>query len=659
MTAHVLRPGIRLGVYPQRQQSHEEGIEQLGAKWLSRSAHALSWRKYRRSHVVAQVRLAGEGLEQLEPDALQRRCEELRYALLRDGLKDHLMVRSFALIAEHAQRTLDMCYYDAQLFGAWVIANGNMAEMATGEGKTFTATLAAATAAMAGIPVHIITTNEYLAERDAVSMAPLYEALGLRVAAVVEAMDTDAKREAYRADVVYCTNKQVAFDYLRDRLISRNESGLLSLKFSQANLEHQLVLRGLCFAIVDEADSVLIDEARTPLILSREHEDDSQQKIYEQALALAADMEKNSQYRLFEREQKLELTAEGKQWLSERVQSMPGLWQGQRHREFLVHQALCALYLFKLDAHYLVRDGKIEIIDKNTGRTMADRSWQRGLHQMIECKEACEMSGRRETLASISYQRFFRRYLRLGGMSGTLKQVAGEMAEVYQQRVIAVPTHRPCLRVDRGIRLFRRASDKWIAVITELESIHTTGQPVLVGTGSVHDSELLGAFLVRKGIEHRVLNARQDSEEAQIVAQAGQRSQITIATGMAGRGTDIELGEGVAALGGLHVINTQCHEEFRVDRQLYGRCARQGDPGSVQTMVSLSDALLQDFYPGKLRAWLDKYLNEGRSMPQGLVKRLVRLSQKMMAKRYQLERKDVMQMDEKLGKLLAYTGPQE
>ncbi|MDX1736524.1 MAG: hypothetical protein R3228_19250, partial [Halioglobus sp.] len=449
MSAGLLRPGISRGVYPQRLEASPGLLERTGRQWLDRAV-AYSRRKYSLRRVAVRVDRAARGLDHVDDETLGTLLQGVRYELLREGLAELPVLRAFAMVREYAARTLGMRHYDEQLFGAWVIVNGAMAEMATGEGKSLTATLAAATAALAGIPVHVITTNEYLAQRDAREMRPLYEALGLSVVAVVESMNTPDKEAAYRSDIVYCTNKQVAFDYLRDRLISRNEAGPLSLRFSRAQLEHQLVLRGLCFAIIDESDSVLIDEARTPLILSREHEDPSQQAIVEQALAFARAMEDSRHYRLLPRENSVELTEQGRDWLSRQREGMEGVWAARRHTEFLVHQALCALHLYARDDHYLVREGKVEIIDRNTGRTMADRSWQRGLHQMIECKEGLDMTGYRETLASISYQRFFRRYLRLGGMSGTLEQVGGEMRSVYQQGVIAVPTHRPCLRRDQG-----------------------------------------------------------------------------------------------------------------------------------------------------------------------------------------------------------------
>lgn len=654
----VLRPGTRLGVYPQRLETTAGGFERVGAEWLDRMLHRASWRKYSLARVAAQVAQEGRCLVDLDDAGLQVCREKLRYELLRDGLEEALVFRAFALLREYAGRTLGMRHFDVQLLGAWAIVGGNMAEMATGEGKSLTATLAAATAALAGIPVHVITTNEYLAQRDARQMQPLYQAMGLDVAVVLEKMDSAAKRQAYRADIVYCTNKQVAFDYLRDRLVARNESGRLALQFGQANTREQLVLRGLCFAIVDEADSVLIDEARTPLILSREHQDDSQLEIYRQALAVAETLQAKQHYLLLPREHRLELTDAGREVVYEAVQELGGIWSGRRHSQFLVHQALCARHLYQRDLHYLVRAGRVEIIDQNTGRTMTDRSWQQGLHQMIECKEGCALTGQRETLASISYQRFFRRYLRLGGMSGTLSQVAAELRSIYSQRVIPVPLHQPCARRELGYRLCRRSQEKWLAVMERIVAVHATGQPVLVGTCSVRDSELLSVFLGHRKLPHQLLNARQDDAEARIIAEAGQRGRITIATNMAGRGTDIKIGPGVAELGGLHVINAECHGEYRVDRQLIGRCARQGDPGSSETIACLHDALVQSTCPGWLRRLLGAYLGR-RELASWQARGLLRLAQGVMARRHRAMRREVMQMDEKLSKMLAYTGPQD
>lgn len=659
MSVNALRPGARLGIYPQRQEEPAGELERVGRAVLSWINDRATRGKYRLAYVASRVERAAQGLDSLDAAELNLVIAKVAADLQRDGLSDTRILQSFALIRELSTRVLAMRHYDVQLLGAWIMIHGNMAEMATGEGKSLTATLAAATAAMAGIPVHVVTTNEYLAMRDAEEMRPLYEGLGLSVAAVLEEMDSDAKRKVYASDVVYCTNKQIAFDYLRDRLVLRNAHGQLSTKFSPANQSGQLLLRGLCFAIIDEADSVLIDEARTPLILSREHDDPDQEAIYQQALSLAERLLEDEHYKLLPRENRLSLTAAGQEWLSQELQGAEGIWSGQRRAQQLVHQALCALHLYQRDRHYLVRDDQVLIIDRNTGRIMADRTWQRGLHQMVECKEGCAMTGQRETLSSISYQRFFGRYLRLGGMSGTLGQVRREMRSVYQTRVVAVPTHVPSRRVDKGFTLHRREFEKWLAVLAEVVKVHARGQPVLLGTGSVHDSELLGSLLTRRKLPHRVLNARQDSLEAKIVARAGRRGQITIATNMAGRGTDIKLGEGVADLGGLHVIVSDCHDEYRVDRQLCGRSARQGDPGSVSTHASLNDPLMQLFYPTVMRRLIAGCMGKSQSLGARSSRLVVRLAQALLSARYRGERRDVMRNDEIMGKMLAYTGKRE
>ncbi|MFK7977697.1 MAG: DEAD/DEAH box helicase [Halioglobus sp.] len=659
MTANALRQGARLGVYPQRDDEFLEPLEKFGQRVRQRLRDDLTRRDYSLNKVAGTIRNYAEPLALLDDEALQQRRDAITYNLAQHGLEDDLIHRAFALVSEYARRSLHMRYYDVQLFGAWAIVKGNCAQMATGEGKTFTASLAAATAALAGIPVHVITTNEYLAQRDAQEMAPLYQALGLSVNTVLETMQAAEKRGIYKHDIVYCTNKQVAFDYLRDRMLTRDANGRVSLKFSAAHQNEQLVLRGLCFGIVDEADSVLIDEARTPLILSREHRDDSQQEIYQDALALAKRMQADKHYVLHTAEHRLHLTESGKHWLEQETTGLTGIWAGTRHSEFLVHQALCALHLFLRDRQYLVRDNNVEIIDANTGRTMADRSWQKGLQQMVECKEGCAMTGQRETLAGISYQRFFSRYLYLGGMSGTLGPCKDELRSVYGQRVINVPTHRPNQRNDKGITLHLRTTDKWLAVAKQVKRIHRRGRPVLVGTASLRESELLTTFLQRQELQPTVLNARQDEGEAEIVAQAGEYQQITVATNMAGRGTDIKLGSGVAEVGGLHVISTSCHEEQRVDQQLMGRCARQGDPGSTETHISLEDPLLVNFYPPKVMALLTRAVASKGTLPQWLIRRLVRSAQYGAARRHRLERLDVMALQEKLEQLLAFSGSQE
>ncbi len=648
IAAKALRPGSQLGIYPQRLERRSGRFDRAAEAMVGRFRDLSRSRRYRLGYVEEKVRAAAEKTGELSLEEISARLPDLRYRLHREGLVDELVWESFALIRAAAALTLGKQHYATQLLGGWIILNGNMAEMDTGEGKSLTATLPAIVAALAGVPVHVVTSNEYLAARDAEEMAPLYNALGVSVRVALEAMDTRERREAYAADVVYVTNQQLVFDYLRDRLASPAAPGRLSMKFSEGN---ELSLRGLCFAILDEADSVLIDEARTPLILSRDIEDATRERIYSQALEVADALQVGEHFEL--RGSDVLLTAAGRDAADRLAEPLQGLFSGRRHREFLVKQALVARHLLRRDHHYLVRNDKVEIIDQNTGRVMADRSWQLGLHQMVECKEGCPVTGQRETLASISYQKFFRRYLHLGGMSGTLRQVRRELRSTYGLGTIRVPNHRKNQRRQRGYTVYPRAQDKWLAVLNQVVDVHRSGQPVLVGTCSLYDSDLIGRLFSRRRLPHRILNARQDRSEADVVAEAGGRGQVTVATNMAGRGTDIKLGDGVDSVGGLHVIAAECNPEFRVDRQLFGRCARQGDPGSCEAILSLEDRLLAEYYPGWLLRWL-----AGRNKPLSgwRARWLVRFPQWSNSVRFRQQRDDLMLVDENLGKTLAYSG---
>jgi preprotein translocase subunit SecA len=415
------------------------------------------------------------------------------------------------------------------------------------------------------------------------------------------------------------------------------------------------LLRGLCFAILDEADSVLIDEARVPLIISHKDERDDQETLYREALELAADLEHQRDFRLDPVRREIELTDAGKDRLAERAIGMGALWSGSRRREELVRQALFAREFLIRDQHYLVKDGKIQIIDEYTGRLMPDRSWERGLHQLVETKEGCEVTAQAETLARISYQRFFRRYLRLSGMTGTAREVAGELWSVYRLNLVTVPTNRPLRRIEHSGRVFRKAAAKWGAVVERICKLSSEGRPVLVGTTSVGASEHLSALLTARGVRHQILNARQDQEEAETIANAGQAGTVTVATNMAGRGTDIKLGDRVADSGGLHVIATERHEAGRIDRQLYGRCGRQGDPGSYQYIVSLED----DLVAKNSWRWLARLIPGTAKGTAFFGALIVNLSQRGAEGRYAKIRRRLLKLDEQVGKMLAFSGRME
>jgi len=657
-----LRPGIAQGFYPERSESSESWLDRsvdglLAA--LNRFGLRLANRRRSFADAVHEHGAALEGRSELE---LNERIQELRQMLALSGLVDEVIAPTFAAIREVSRRTLGVAHYDVQLLAGWAMINGRLAEMQTGEGKTLSATLPAATAALAGIPVHVISVNDYLVQRDADAMRPIYQALGLSVGTVTEKMTQAAQRQAaYECDVTYVTGKQVAFDYLKDGLQRRHQKSRLAGHIARLQgdaMQQVLLLRGLCFAVVDEADSVLIDEARTPLILSGPAGPSNWEPTYRQAMELASALEEGSDFCLQPRKQTLEFTERGRRRLEELAAPLEGLWAGPNRREEWVEKALRAVHLFLKDRHYLVRGGKVEIIDQPTGRAAPDRSWERGLHQMIEIKEGCPLSPENVTLARISYQQFFRRYLRLSGMTGTAREVASELWSVYRLNTVTIPTRLPVQRRSLGTRLFASSDARWEAVADRVRELQGIGRPVLVGTASVEASEQLGALLAERGLPHRVLNARQDDQEAAIVAGAGRRGRITVATNMAGRGTDIELGPGVIESGGLHVIATQRSEARRIDRQLFGRCGRQGDPGSYEEILSLEDDSLGAFFPAGLRRFLSNRCSASANAT-GWMKFLTRVPQRAEEKRHAQVRQGLMAMEEYLGQLLAFSGPGE
>ena len=597
------------------------------------------------------------------------RCRAL---LRRHGLTGAAVAPTLALLRETAHRTLGQRPYDVQLLGAWALLQGRLAEMATGEGKSLTAALAVACAALARKPVHLVTVNDYLASRDASAMATFYAALGLRVGTVVQGQDPAARRAAYRCDITYCSNKEFAFDYLKDRVTLAAGGGRLPMAVAAlaGARPAPLLLRGLHFVIVDEADSVFVDEARTPLILSANVDDSDQRALSQRcavALALAGQMVAELHYRLDRAARRVSLTPAGEAALAERPRARAGasdgnadpVWASARGRREQVLQALNATLLYQRDQHYLVtgREGKVVIVDEATGRQMPDRSWEAGLHQMIEAKEGLALTPRRVTLARITYQRLFRRCLVLAGMTGTGHEVADELWQVYRLRTVAIPLHRPSQRLIRPPRLLADAAAKWAAVAAVVrEEALVRGRPVLIGTRSVDASEQLSRVLTAAGLQHALLNARQDADEAVLIADAGQAGRVTVATNMAGRGTDIRLGPGVAEAGGLHVILTECHASARIDRQLFGRGARQGDAGSAEMILAADDELLRTEAALAL-AWLRT--RWGAAAPPWAIHAVCRLAQARAGWRDARQRRATLRQDERLDRMLAFTGTAE
>jgi preprotein translocase subunit SecA len=496
------------------------------------------------------------------------------------------MAETLAAVAEVAARELGQRPHSAQLFAARAMLDEQLAEMATGEGKTLAAALTAAAAALARVPVHVITVNDYLARRDGERLRPLYAWLGLTTGVVTQEMDPQARRAAYACDITYCTAKELVFDYLRDALARGSDAGTLHERIAP----RLTVLRGLCMAVIDEADSVLIDEACVPFVLSRSHGDRETLEHCRRALAVAATLTPRRDFVLQPDERSAELTPAGRQKLDSAANACDGLWSVQRYREEVVALAVSALHVLRSDRDYLVRSGRIEVIDPTTGRTAPGRSWSRGLHQMIELKEGCAPTPRAESAAQITYQRFFSRYLRLCGMSGTLAEGRRELRRVYGLAVARVPPRRPSRRSVLATRVFARAEARWTYVAQRARELAAAGRAVLIGTDSVADSQALAGQLQDCGIAHAVLNARHDRAEAEIVARAGEAGRVTVATSMAGRGTDIELDPSALARGGLHVILCQANASRRIDLQFLGRCARRGEAGSCETLYCAQDA---------------------------------------------------------------------
>lgn len=582
-------------LYPEKEsERHANKLEAWGTaalRWLGRKRREPLSRARR---IVSRVHREARLTDALDLAGVRSRADEIAFELRCHGMTLASAARAFALVRQAGRLALGKAHFDVQLLGGWTMLQGMVAEMNTGEGKTLTATLPAATAAMAGLPVHVITTNDYLVERDAEIMRPLYEALGLSVAWVTMEMDPAERRRAYRADIVYCSNKTLVFDYLRDLIVLDDDKDEDALRLERlrggAGRLNELYLRGLYFAIVDEADSVLVDEARTPLIISGVQDDDGAGATA-QAMTLAAGMTEQH-YRLLHAERRVALTESGREHLRAACAALPAPWSIPFRREELVLSGLTVLHLYKIDEQYIVRDGKVMVVDEFTGRVMPDRSWGQGLHQMIEHKEGLELSDPRSTLKSISYQRFFKHYLRLAGMTGTAAEIRGELGRVYNLPVVRIPTHRPSRRIHAPELVCRDRRGKWEAVRDRARELSERGVPVLIGTRSVAASEEIAELLAASGLAAVVLNAKQDADEAAMIARAGQMGSVMIATNMAGRGTDIPLSEEARAAGGLHVILTERHESARIDRQLEGRSGRQGDPGHTQAILSLEDAVL-------------------------------------------------------------------
>jgi preprotein translocase subunit SecA len=583
------------------------------------------------------------GLPEIEKEAAKLHLQKRRQEL--DSLFEDLLPEAFAVVREAARRTIGLRHYDVQLIGGIVLHRGGIAEMANGEGKTLVATLPAYLNALDGKGVHIVTVNDYLAKRDRDWMGPVYEFLGLSVGVIQNQMDNVSRREAYQCDITYGTNNEFGFDYLRDNMAPTKEDQ---------------VQRGFNYAVVDEVDSILVDEARTPLIISGPAERSTE--LYYQIDKIIPRLkkgkkeedEKDYDYEIDEKDQTVALTERG----IEKAQKLLGVrdiyqinpkWGTEPATH--IHQAIRAHELYERDRDYLVKDGEVVIIDEFTGRLMPGRRWSDGLHQAVEAREGVRIRNENQTLATITLQNYFRMYHKLAGMTGTASTEADEFKKIYNLDVVTIPTNKPSVREELSDKIYQKERAKFEAVIKEIEKLYREEKPVLVGTRSVEKSEFLSKMLRERGIPHTVLNAKYHEKEAQIVAQAGQKRAVTIATNMAGRGTDIKLGEGVEELGGLLVIGTERHESRRIDNQLRGRSGRQGSPGAAQFYVSLEDELMRIFGSERIASLMERLkIPEDQPIEHPWVTRALERAQQQVERRNFEIRKQLLEYDDVMNK---------
>lgn len=572
------------------------------------------------------------------------------------GQNTKVLAPVLACVAEACHRRLGLWPHAVQLTGARSLLMGELAEMQTGEGKTLVAAMAATAMAGAGAAVHVLSTNDYLARRDNEEMQPVFNFFGLTSACIQEGMRPEERRQIYAQNICYASGKELVFDYLKDRLAGHSAlpsrvTQLHDLVSEPPSAASAPLIPAMHFAIVDEADSVMIDEARTPMILSREAPPIFEPELLAWAIESARLLRAGAHYQIG--------TARDLDLLPGAIKDalpLPAgirrIWQSDTWRAHLLRQALSALHLYHRDQHYILADGKVQIVDESTGRVMPDRSWEQGLHQLIETKEEVTLTGGRETLERMTYQRFFRRYYLVAGLTGTAAEAARELWSVYRLRVRRIPPDRPNQRRRWPDRCEATLAAKWAAVADEASAASKRGQPVLIGTRSVQASEQIAAELVLRGVPHVVLNARQDAEEAQIVAQAGQTGRITVATNMAGRGTDIKLDQQARAAGGLYVILTEYHESPRVDRQLFGRCARQGEAGGSRAIVSAQDPLFEK-QPGALRTLLAARTG---ALQRLIIRTIVKRAQAQAERRSRRVRLQTMRQDKELHRLIGFAG---
>lgn len=578
-----------------------------------------------------QIDALADETASLSDEQLRAKTEEFKQRYADGETLDDLLVEAFAIVREGAKRALGLYPFHVQLMGGIVLHEGNISEMKTGEGKTLTATLPVYLNALSGEGVHVVTVNEYLAHRDAEEMGVLYNFLGLRVGLNLNSMSSEEKRDAYAADITYSTNNELGFDYLRDNMVVYKE---------------EMVQRPLAFAIIDEVDSILIDEARTPLIISGEAEKST--LLYVRANSFVITLTAETDFTVDIKTKTVQLTEEGMN-KGEKYFGVDNLFD--LDNTVLLHhiaQALKANYTMDLDVDYVVQEDEVLIVDQFTGRIMKGRRFSEGLHQALEAKEGVTIQNESKTMATITFQNYFRMYKKLAGMTGTAKTEEEEFRDIYNMRVIEIPTNKDIIREDKPDLIYTSIDAKFNAVVEDIADRHAKGQPVLVGTVAIETSELISQKLKRKGVKHDVLNAKQHEREADIISRAGEKGAVTIATNMAGRGTDIKLGEGTVEAGGLAVIGTERHESRRIDNQLRGRSGRQGDPGVTQFYLSMEDELMRRFGSDNMKTMMERFGMNEEAIQSKMVSRAVESAQRRVEGNNFDSRKQVLQYDDVL-----------
>lgn len=642
-----------------RHVDQPQGLDAKAGRWITRIKKSRKGMAFLNKQADA-VLLHEPTVRELTDEQLDARIAEIRSIFATRKVDDDQLIAGAALVREVARRELGENPYKVQMMGALGLYHGQIIEMVTGEGKTLTCSVGATLLGWLRRPVHVITVNDYLANRDAESRMPVYRRCGLVAHGITGEVEEAQRRELYRLPIVYLTQKELVADWLRDQLklgrildpISARWKSYGSIAGSRA--ADQVLIPGLFTAVIDELDAVLIDEAVTPLIIANNRGTDGQAPLYKRARELALQLIPNEDFIIEHRKRRAKLTDEGYDNLEALLtedDKDKAFWRSPRRRDEMVEQALTAEHCYHPGDQYHIVEDKIVIVDEYTGRFMEDRQWQHGLHQAAEAKHDLEITADRDTLASLSFQRFFRMYPHLCGMTGTAAEAIPELEATYALPVRVIPTHRPIQRKMLPDLIFRYSEDRWNAVVQEIREMHQLGRPVLVGTRSIESSERLSELLNLAKIDHEVLNAVHHEAEAELVSRAGEKGAVMVATNMAGRGTDIKLGKGVCEAGGLHVILTERHTARRVDRQLYGRAGRQGDPGSARNIVSLEDDLLIKFSTRVSKMVRMRYANTHHPLPLWL-KRVFDMAQKKAQNLAFQSRAQVLKHDEELDKSL-------